>query len=263
MSATPAHRPLAFVTGASNGIGTELARQLASRGYDIIGTGRSDSIDTVAEQLQAMGATVYPLRADLATYDGVEDLWKQVVEIGRPLDVAVLNAGMSIGGAFATDTDLDDELALIALNVNAVVHLAKRVVPGMLARGKGRVLITSSISATMPTPYETVYGPSKAFGYSFAESLREELRGSGVTVTALLPGATDSDFHQRAGMGQTGIGKGQKNDKRLVAKQGVDALLAGKDHVVGGDKATKRQAFLNRFLPEHVKARRQGANAKP
>ncbi|MET7320577.1 SDR family NAD(P)-dependent oxidoreductase [Streptomyces sp. NPDC005549] len=263
MSAMPANRPLALVTGASNGIGTEIARQLASRGYDIIGTGRGDSIDTVAERLRALGATVYPLRADLATYDGVENLWKQVQEIGRPLDVAVLNAGRSIGGAFATDTDLDDELKLIALNVNAVVHLAKRVVPGMLARGKGRILITSSISATMPTPYETVYGPSKAFGYSFAESLREELRGSGVTVTALLPGATDSDFHQRAGMGRTAIGKGRKNDKRLVAKQGVDALLAGKDHVVGGDQATKRQALLNRFLPEPVKASRQGANAKP
>ncbi|GAA1287817.1 SDR family NAD(P)-dependent oxidoreductase [Streptomyces javensis] len=139
MSATPANRPLAIVTGASNGIGTEIARQLASRGYDIIGTGRSDSIDTVAERLRAQGATVYPLHADLATYDSVEDLWKQVQEIGRPLDVAVLNVGRSVGGAFATDTDLGDELKLIALNVNAVVHLAKRVVPGMLARGRGRI----------------------------------------------------------------------------------------------------------------------------
>lgn len=136
MSATPVNRPLAFVTGASNGIGTDIARQLASRGYDIVGTGRGDSVDTVAKQLGAVGATVYPLRADLATYDGVEDLWKQVQEIGRPLDVAVLNAGQSIGGAFATDTDIDDELELIALNVNAVVHLAKRVVPGMLAAAR-------------------------------------------------------------------------------------------------------------------------------
>ncbi|MEU0842628.1 SDR family NAD(P)-dependent oxidoreductase [Streptomyces sp. NPDC005962] len=263
MPTSTVRRPLAFVTGASNGIGTEVALELANRGYDIIGTGRSDSIDTVAEGLRALGATVYPLRADLGTYDGVENLWKQVHETGRSLDIAVLNAGISIGGAFATDTDLDDELNLIALNINAVVHLAKRVVPDMLARGAGRILITSSISATTPTPYETVYGPSKAFGYSFAESLREELRGTGVTVTALLPGATDSDFHARAGMGQTSIGKGRKNDKRLVAKQGVDALLAGKDHVVGGDRATQRTAFLNRFLPEPVKARRQGANAKP
>ncbi|MGW0578357.1 SDR family NAD(P)-dependent oxidoreductase [Streptomyces sp. NPDC002920] len=263
MPTTSTNRPLAFVTGASNGIGTEIARELATRGFDIIGTGRSASVDSVAERLRALGATVYPLHADLSTYDGVEDLWKQVQEIGRPLDIAVLNAGISIGGSFATDTDLDDELELIALNINAVVHLAKRVAPGMLARGTGRILITSSISATTPTPCETVYGPSKAFGYSFAESLREELRGTGVTVTALLPGATDSDFHQRAGMGTTAIGKGRKNDKRLVAGQGVDALLAGKDHVVGGDRATRRTAFLNRFLPESFKARRQGAIARP
>jgi short-subunit dehydrogenase len=203
------------------------------------------------------------VRADLGTYGGVEDLWKQVEEIGRPLDVAVLNAGMSIGGAFATDTDLEDELKLIALNVNAVVHLAKRVTPAMLARGAGRILITSSISALTPTPYETVYGPTKAFGYSFAQSLREELRDTGVTVTALLPGATDSDFHARAGMGSTSIGKGRKNDKRQVAKQGVDALIAGKDEVVGGDAGTKRQAFISRFLPESFKAHRQGIKAKP
>ncbi|MFJ6852944.1 SDR family NAD(P)-dependent oxidoreductase [Streptomyces sp. NPDC091271] len=114
------------------------------------------------------------MRADLGTCDGVEELWKQVQEIGRPLDITVLDAGRSIGGAFATDTDLDDELKLIALNINAVVLLAKRVVPGMLARGQGRILITSSISATP------------------------------------LPGATDSDFHPRAGMGDTSIGKEQK-----------------------------------------------------
>jgi short-subunit dehydrogenase len=256
-------RKLALVTGASNGIGTEIAKQLAQWDYDIVATGRSHSIDDKAAQLRSLGAVVYPIRADLGSYDGVEKLWHQVGQIGRPLDVAVLNAGLSIGGAFATDTDLDAELNLIAVNVNAIVHLAKRVVPAMIMRGSGRILITSSISATTPTPYETVYGPSKAFGYSFAESLREELRGTGVTVTALLPGATDSDFHQRAGMGATAIGKGKKNDKRLVARQGVDALLAGKDHVVAGDITTKSQALINKVLPETVKARRHGAKTKP
>lgn len=263
MSAPSArNRPLVLVTGASNGIGTEVARDFARRGYDIIATGRSDSVDAVAEELRGFGVTVHPVRADLGSYDGVEDLWQQVARIGSP-DVAVLNAGVSIGGAFATDTGLDDELNLIALNIDAVVHLAKRVLPGMVARRSGRILITSSISATTPTPYETVYGPSKAFGRSFAHSLRAELRGTGVTVTALLPGATDSDFHQRAGMGNTAIGRGEKNDKRLVARQGVDALLAGEDEVVGGDRATKLQALLNRILPERIKARRQGVAAKP
>lgn len=123
--------------------------------------------------------------------------------------------------------------------------------------------LTSSISATTPTPYETVYGPSKAFEYSFVQSLREELRGSGVTVTALLPGATDSDFHRRAGMGASDIGRNRKNDKRLVARQGVDGLLAGRDHVVGGDRATHLQARLNSFLPDAVKARRHAPEARP
>lgn len=256
-------RKLALVTGASNGIGTEIAKQLAQRGYDIVATGRSESVDDKATEFRALGAVVYPIRADLGTYDGVEKLWHEVQQVGRPLDVAVLNAGISIGGAFATDTDLDAELNLIAVNINAIVHLAKRVVPPMLARRSGRILITSSISALTPTPYETVYGPSKAFGFSFAESLREELRGTGVTVTALLPGATDSDFHQRAGMGATSIGQGAKNDKRLVAEQGVDALLAGKDHVVGGDRKTRLQAAINKVVPEQIKARRQGAAARP
>ena len=256
-------RRLALVTGASNGIGTEIARDLAGRGYDIVATGRGAAVDEVAAELRERGVTVHSVRADLGSYEGVEDLWRQVAEIGRPLQVAVLNAGVSIGGDFATETELDEELNLISLNVNAVVHLAKRVVPGMLARRAGRILISSSISASTPTPYETVYGPSKAFDRSFAQSLREELRGTGITVTALLPGATDSDFHQRAGMGSTAIGRGEKNDKRLVAEQGVQAMLAGKHEVVGGDRATKARALLNRFLPEPMKARRQGAAAKP
>jgi short-subunit dehydrogenase len=259
----PSNRPLALVTGASSGIGTEIALELARRGHDIVAVGRSEKVDDVAKDLRALGATVHPVRGDLGTYDGVEDLWTAVQKIGRPLDIAVLNAGRSIGGAFV-DTDLEDELSLIALNVNAVVHLAKRIVPTMVARRTGRILITSSISALTPTPYETVYGPSKAFGYSFAESLREELRGSGVTVTALLPGATDSDFHQNAGMDNETFGDNSwKNDKTEVAKQGVAALLAGKHDVVGGDRKTRLQAFANRFLPEPIKARRQGAMAKP
>jgi uncharacterized protein len=255
-------RPLALVTGASAGIGAEIAMELARRGHDIVATGRSETLHEVASQLRELGADVHEVRADLSSYDGVEGLWQQASALGRPLDVAVLNAGFSIGGAFV-DTDLAEELRLIAVNVNAVVHLAKRVLPPMLERGRGRVLVTSSISATKPTPYETVYGPSKAFEFSFAQALREELRGTGVTVTALLPGATDSDFHARAGMGATVIGRSKKNDRHLVARQGVDAMLLGKDHVIGGDRATRRQALLNRFLPETVKARRHAGRARP
>lgn len=153
---------------------------------------------------------------------------------------------------------------LIDLNVRSVVHLAKRVVVDMIPRKRGRILMTSSVSATQPTPYETTYGPSRAFVYMFAEGLRAELLEHGITVTALLPGATDSDFHARAGMGDTTFGDNSwKNDKRLVARQGVDALLAGKDAVVGGDRATKFAVLRNRLLPERVKAARHARAARP
>jgi short-subunit dehydrogenase len=152
---------------------------------------------------------------------------------------------------------------MIQLNCSSVVHLTKRVVEHMVPRKTGRILITSSISATQPTPYETVYGPTRAFAYSFAESLREEVKGDNIVVTALLPGATDSDFHARAGMGNTSIGRMKKNDRVLVARQGYNALMKGQDHVVGGDWKTKFHALQNRFLPEPVKAARQGKAAKP
>jgi len=268
---TTSHRPLALVTGGSSGIGLELARALRDRGHDLVVVGSSERVEEAAEELRrpsgsgqdAEDAEVTAVRADLTTYDGVEAVWAAVQAAGRPLDVAALNAGMGVGGAFV-DTDLDEELRMIALNVTSQVHLAKRVVPAMVARGSGRVLFTSSISATTPTPYEPVYGPTRAFVLSFADGLREELRGTGVSVTTLLPGATDSEFHARAGMGDTKFGDNSwKNDRATVARQGVEALMRGRAHVVGGDPATKRTALVNKFLPEGLKAARQGKAARP
>jgi len=256
-------RPLALVTGGSSGIGQELARQFAMHGFDLVIGGSSDRVEDAAARLQQVGATEIPVKSDLATYDGVEAVWKAVQDTGRPLAAAALNAGIGIGGAFI-DTALEDELRMIAINVTSQVHLAKRIVPGMVAARSGRILFTSSLSATTPTPYETVYGPTQAFVYSFAESLREELLGTGVTVTALLPGATDSEFHQRAGMGDTKFGDNSwKNSRELVARKGYEALMAGRDHVIGGDRATWRAAVINKFLPERVKAHRQGNMARP
>ncbi|MFC9425700.1 SDR family NAD(P)-dependent oxidoreductase [Streptomyces sp. NPDC056987] len=263
MNSPVSAKPLALVTGASAGIGYELAALFAINGFDLIATGRSDTTEQAAVDLARHGVQVTPVRADLAQAEGVETVWQAVEKTGRPLDVAVLNAGRSIGGAFL-DTDLDDELALIDLNVTSVVHLAKHVARHMAANARGRILITSSLSATLPTPYETVYGPSRAFTRMFALGLREELKEHGVSVTTLMPGATDSEFHARAGMNNTAFGTGaKKNSRKDVARQGFLALMEGKAEIVGGDAATKRTALKHRFMPETLKAARHARKAKP
>ncbi|MEV2215805.1 SDR family NAD(P)-dependent oxidoreductase [Streptomyces sp. NPDC050997] len=254
MNGTPTERPLALVTGASSGIGYELALLFAINGFDLVATGRSENTDQAATDLARHGVEVTAVRADLAQADGVETVWQAVEKTGRPLDAAVLNAGRSIGGAFL-DTDLDDELSLIDLNVTSVVHLAKHVARHMAANRRGRILITSSLSATLPTPYETVYGPSRAFTRMFALGLREELKEHGVTVTTLMPGATDSDFHARTGM--------KKNSRKDVARQGFLAMMDGRAEVVGGDAATRRTALKHRLMPETLKASRHARMAKP
>jgi short-subunit dehydrogenase len=170
-------RPLALVTGASTGIGLELAKQFASNGFDLVVTARSDALDDAVRELAPLGGTLEPIQADLASADGVDQLWGRVQELGRPLAAAALNAGRGAGGAF-TDTDLADELEVIDLNVRSTVHLAKHVVRDMTARGEGRILITSSIASTMPGSYQAVYNASKSFVQSFALALRNELKNT-------------------------------------------------------------------------------------
>lgn len=251
----------ALVTGASAGIGLELAKGLAQRGYDIVGVGSSPKIADLGAQLP--GVEVFGVQADLRTEAGVAHVWDRVESLGRPLAVAALNAGRSLGGAFL-DTDLETEKELIALNITSQVILAKHVVRAMAGQGKGHILITASLSALTPTPYESIYGPTRSFMFSFAEGLREEMKEHGVSVTALLPGATATDFHASAGMGNTVFGSNDwKNDPALVASRGLDALFAGKDHVIGGDAKTRRGALVNRLLPERVKARRFARSSRP
>ncbi|TWD15960.1 SDR family NAD(P)-dependent oxidoreductase [Marihabitans asiaticum] len=254
-------RQLALVTGASAGIGRSIAADLASRGYDIVGVGSSAKVEDLASELTQ--TVVHPVRADLSTREGVDQVWREVEALDRPLEVAALNAGRSLGGGFL-DTDIEEELVMIALNITSQVLLAKHVTRRMSEQGHGGILITSSLSALTPTPYESIYGPTRAFMLSFAEGLREEMKEHGVTVTALLPGATATDFHHSAGMDNTVFGNNDwKNDPGLVARQGVDALMAGKDHVVGGDAKTRRSALLNRVLPDSVKARRFAKSSRP
>ncbi|BAU95428.1 putative oxidoreductase [Corynebacterium suranareeae] len=252
---------LALVTGASSGIGFHIAQQLAQRGYDIIGVGVSDRILELPKRIS--GVQVIPLRTDLTNRNQVNDLWSRIEELDRPLAVAALNAGASLGGAFI-DTDIDDELNLLELNVVSQIILAKHITRHMANRRSGRILITTSLSATTPTPYESIYGPTRSFMYSFAQGLREEMREHGVSVTALLPGATATEFHDRAGMQQTKFGDNSwKNDPELVAKLGVEALFDGRDHVIGGDRQTRWAALRNKLSSEESKAKRFSKDSKP
>lgn len=247
-------RPLAVVTGASNGIGYELAKQFAQNGFDLIITATGSSIDEAAQALVGLGVKVETVQSDLATYDGVETLYNKIKAANRPVDAIAINAGVGVGGDFARETDLQDELNLINLNVVSTVHLAKRVVKDMVARGKGRILFTSSIAALMPGPFEAVYAASKAFVHSFSQGLRSELKDTGVTVTALMPGPTDTNFFNRADMDDTNVGANQKDDAAQVAKQGFEALMAGKDEIIAGSLKTKILGTVSKILPDTVSA---------
>jgi short-subunit dehydrogenase len=152
---------------------------------------------------------------------------------------------------------------LVDLNVREAVHLTHRVLPPMIARGTGGLLFTSSIAATMPGPYMSTYGASKAFLLSFAEALCVELVDSGVVVTALMPGPTDTEFFRRAGMEDTKLGQAEKDDPRDVARDGFEALMAAKDHVVAGSFKNRAQVAAARVLPDRTTAQMHGAMAKP
>jgi short-subunit dehydrogenase len=250
-------RPLAVVTGASNGIGLELARQFATHGYDLIIAAEDERISEAARNLEmADGASVEPVRVDLTTYDGVEELWSKIHSSGRPVEAIALNAGVGVGGDFARETTLDESLEIVRLNVESTVHLAQRVLPEMVARNSGRVLFTASIAGIMPTPLEAVYGASKAFVLAFATSLHHELKDTGVSVTALMPGPTDTDFFRRAGLeGAKVAEKAKENDPADVARMGFEALMSGKDRVVAGNMEVKAQGIGARFTPEAAKAK--------
>jgi short-subunit dehydrogenase len=159
----------------------------------------------------------------------------------------------TVGGPFL-ETDLEEEINLINLNVTGAVHLAKYVVQHMADGDAGRILFTSSIAAEMPAPFEAVYGASKAFLLSFAQALRNELKDTNITVTALQPGPTDTNFFARANMEDTKVGAAKKDDPADVARDGFDALMAGKDHVVAGSFKNKVQAVMSNVTPDTVTA---------
>jgi short-subunit dehydrogenase len=256
---------LAVITGASNGIGLELAKVLATEGYDLIVAAEdAPRLKTAVSDLKALGANVTSVVTDLAKTDGVDKLWQACEAAGQPLDIACINAGVGVGGKFV-DTDLDEELNLINLNCGHTVHFAKHVVKQMVGRGSGKILFTASIAGEMVAPREAVYAASKAFVLSFAHSLRYELKDTGVTVTALQPGPTDTDFFHRAGMDDTDAGSKGKHESQPseVARQGYEALIDGKDHVYAASLKTKIEGAVANFVPGELKGKMHDDMAKP
>ncbi len=263
MDDTSTIRPLALVTGASSGIGLELARTFAENGFDLLVCAEDAGIAVAAEGLVGeTGAAVRSVRADLSTHDGVEQLVREATATGRALDALALNAGIANGGPFL-ETPLDDELRVIGLNVASVVHLAKRLLPAMVARGSGRVLVTSSVASLMAGPYYATYAASKAFVQSFSEAIRHELKDTGVTVTMLLPGPTDTEFFEASHMEDTRAAQGPKDDPAKVAREGFEGLMAGKEKVTVTSLKTRAQTVLSHVLPEKAQPGAHATMTKP
>jgi short-subunit dehydrogenase len=259
---TSSQRPLAAVTGASSGIGREIALELARRGYDLVLGAEDAELGAAVTAVESHGAHAKAVRSDLRDASGVQAFHDAVRSDGRPLEVIALNAGVGQGGAFV-ETDIDDEVSIVDLNITSTLRLAKLVLPDMVERGAGRVLVTSSIASEMPGSFQAVYNGSKSFLQSFTEALQNELRDTGVTLTALMPGPTETEFFRRADMEDTKVGQSDKDDPATVARQGVDALLAGKPRVTGGGLMTRLQDLGSKVMPDRVKAAMHRSMAAP
>jgi short-subunit dehydrogenase len=252
-------RPLSVVTGASSGIGYELAKLCAADGFDLIIAADRPELAEAAQALGAMGARVEQVQVDLSTIEGVDRLLAVVGD--RPVDHLMANAGHGLGHAFL-DQSVDDWRHVIDTNVTGTIYLVQQIAQRMVDRGQGMILFTGSIAGLMPGSFQAVYNGTKAFIDSFAWALRNELKDTGVSITTLLPGATDTDFFERAGMADTKVGQSKKDDPAMVAKTGYDAMMKGEGDVVAGWK-NKLQAAMGAITPESVKAEQHRKMAEP
>ena len=254
-------RPLALVTGASTGIGYELAKQFAQHGYDLLITSdEGPKLQEAAQSLQTSGGRVETVTADLSGPEGVEQIVAKAKELG-PVDALAANAGIGLGHAFL-DQDLDRVFQLINVNVTSTVHLIHHVGNAMRERGQGKILITSSIAALMPGSYQAVYNASKSFLHSFSFAIRNELKDTGVGVTTLMPGATETEFFKRGDLMDTKIGQAKKDDPADVAKTGFEALMKGEGDVVHG-LMNKLQAAVAAVAPDSGLAQMHRGMAEP
>jgi short-subunit dehydrogenase len=251
----------ALVTGASSGIGYELAQCFARDGHPLIVAADDDQgLSRAAEALRMAGSPqVEVVPVDLSTPEGAPQLFEQVQQLQIEPGFLVLNAGVGVHGDFLRETDLYAELRMIQLNVTSVVHAAKLFGRSMIGKGEGKILITSSMAAIGPSPKLAVYSGTKAFLHAFAEALRDEIADTGVTVTALMPDATETNFFERAGAADSQMGQAKKADPAQVAQAGYQAMMKGKDHVVtpGGSKI---MAAVAKVLPDRLVAHQARAD---
>jgi uncharacterized protein len=252
-------RPLALVTGASTGIGFELARECRDNGFDLIIAANEPEIEQAAARLRQEGATVEPVQAELSGAEGVDKLWQAVK--GRRVDALLANAGRGLGRAFI-DQDPNDWMHVVNTNITGTLLLVQKAAREMKQAGAGKILITGSIAGFMPGTYQAVYNGTKAFLDSFSFAIRHELADTGVTVTCLMPGATETDFFERGDLMDTKIGQAKKDDPAMVAKQGFDAMMAGKGDVVTGWH-NKLQAAIAHVAPAGLTAEMHRRMAEP
>ncbi len=248
----------AVVTGASTGIGYELAKCCADEGFDLLVAADEPEIETVATILRGSGRRVEAVQADLATVEGVDKLYAAIN--GRPVDALPANAGRGLGHAFL-DQDFPEARRVVDTNVTGRIYLIHKIGNDMRRRNAGRILITGSIAGFTPGSFQAVYNGTKAFLSSFSFALREELRDTKLSVTCLMPGATETPFFDRAGMKDTKVGTEPKDNPAEVARAGYDAMMRGEADVVTGLK-NKLQSSLANVAPAELLAKKHRGMAE-
>ena len=249
----------AIVTGASSGIGYELAHVCAREGFDLLVAADTADINAAAEAFRTHGVSVEALFLDLSTMHGVDRLY--AAAHGRPVDALLANAGHGLGRGFL-DQSFDDVRHVIDTNITGTIYLIQQVARDMVELGSGRILITGSVAGFMPGSFQAVYNGTKAFIDSFSFALRNELKDTGVTVTCLMPGATETEFFERADMLDTKVGTEEKDDPADVARVGYDAMMRGDGDIVAGWK-NKLQTAVASVTPSGMLAEQHRKMAEP
>lgn len=254
----------ALITGATSGIGHELAKLFAQNGYNLVIVGRDqNTLGETAAELEKNNVSVTTIVADLFDQESAAHIYSTVQNKGLVINVLVNDAGQGVYGKF-TENELRRELDIIQLNICSLVSLTKFFLKDMVKRGEGKILNLSSIASKSPGPWNAVYHGTKAFVQSFTEAIRYEVKDSGVTLTALLPGVTDTDFFNKANMQDAKIvqDESQMSDPADVAKDGFEALMASKDMIISGFK-NKMQVGMNAVTPDETAAKKMAKQQEP